>query len=142
MGEVMEKIWEIKIIKQFIKYFGVGLLAAVVNITSLYILSSIFLINYLLANIISFILGLIINYLLSKKYVFKDKSLNKILEFIIYGVIGVIGLGIDTLCLWLFTEKVNFYYMISKIISTGITFIWNFLARKLLYYVIERCGNK
>jgi len=138
----MKKLWEIKIVKQFIKYFGVGLIAAIVNITSLYILASILKINYLLANIISFIFGLIINYILSKRYVFKDKHMNKLLEFIIYGMIGVIGLGIDTLCLWLFTEKVNIYYMISKIISTGITFVWNFLARKFLYYIIERCGWK
>lgn len=138
----MKKIWEINIIKQFIKYFGVGFLAAIINITSLYILSSLLKINYLLANILAFILGLITNYILSKKYVFKNENLNKLLEFIIYGIIGVIGLGIDTLCLWLFTEKVNLYYMISKIVSTGITFIWNFLARKFLYYIIERCGNK
>lgn len=128
--------------KQFIKYFGVGLIAAIINILSLYLLSSILKINYIIANIIAFTLGLITNYILSKKFVFKSDKINKVLEFIIYGIIGIIGLGIDTLFLWLFTEKFKIYYMISKIISTGITFIWNFLARKLLYYFIDTRRTK
>ena len=48
---------------QFIRYFFVGGLAAVVNIGGLYILSGIFGIQYLLANVIAFILGLITLYI-------------------------------------------------------------------------------
>ena len=139
---MFKKILNKNFIIQFIKYFGIGLIAAIINILSLYLLSTIFKINYIIANIISFTLGLTTNYILSKKYVFINNNLNKLLEFIIYGLIGIIGLGIDTLFLWLFTDKFKIYYMISKIISTGITFIWNFLARKILYYFIDLRSKK
>lgn len=124
---------------QFIRYFFVGGIAAVVNIGSLFIFTDLFDINYIISNIFAFILGLITNYCLSKKFVFtNDNSMNKVFEFITYAVIGVLGLGIDTLMLWIFTNKFKIYYMISKIISTMITFIWNFVARKLLYKIFDK----
>ena len=83
---------------QFIRYFFVGGVAAVVNIGMLFIFTDVCHIYYLVSNIISFTLGLIVNYILSKLLVFQDKvSLSASKEFIIYAIIGVVGLGIDTL---------------------------------------------
>ncbi len=127
-----------KIIVDLIKYFGVAIVAAIVNIGMLYVFTDLCQLNYLISNIISFILGLITNYCLSKKYVFKESSLNKTIEFIVYAVIGIIGLGIDTVFFWLFTSKIGIYYMLSKIITTGLTFLWNFTARKYIYYITKK----
>ncbi len=124
---------------QFIRYLFVGGIAAVVNIGGLYVLNKAFNIYYLIANIISFILGLIVNYVLSKKFVFsKETSFSKIIEFIIYAVIGVIGLILDTIFMWIFTDKLHLYFMISKIISTILVFVWNFVGRKIIYVIIEK----
>ena len=124
---------------QFIRYLFVGGIAAIVNIGGLYVFNKAFNIHYLIANIISFILGLIVNYVLSKKFVFsKETSFSKIIEFIIYAVIGVIGLILDTLFMWIFTDKLHLYFMISKIISTILVFVWNFVGRKIIYVIIEK----
>ena len=124
---------------QFFRYIFVGGFAAVVNIGSLYIFKEALHMHYLIANILGFVLGLITNYLLSKYFVFaKEKSINKILEFIIYAIIGVVGLGFDTMFMWIFTDKVGMYFMISKLLSTGIVFIWNFGGKKLLYMLIDK----
>ena len=64
--------------------------------------------------------------------------MNIVFEFIMYAIIGVLGLGFDTLILWLLTSKASLYYMLSKIISTGLTFIWNFVARKILYKIFDK----
>ena len=123
---------------QFIRYFFVGGVAAVVNIGMLFIFTDVCHIYYLVSNIISFTLGLIVNYILSKLLVFQDKvSLSTSKEFIIYAIIGVVGLGIDTLLMSTFTDTFNIYYMLSKIISTLLVFIWNFGARKGLYKIIK-----
>jgi len=123
---------------QLFRYFWVGGVAAVVNIGMLFVFTEVCHFNYLISNILSFTLGLIVNYILSKKFVFSDDvKLSPVKEFIIYAIIGVIGLGLDTLFLWIFTEKIGIYYMISKIISTALVFIWNFGARKLLYKIIK-----
>jgi putative flippase GtrA len=133
----IEKTDDVKI--QFFRYLFVGGFAAVVNIGSLYLFKEYLHFYYLLANIVGFTLGLITNYILSKWLVFaKEESMNGIVEFIIYVIIGILGLGLDTLFIWLFTDKLKLYYMISKIISTGLVFIWNFLARKGMYVIANK----
>ena len=123
---------------QFIRYFIVGGIAAVVNIGLLFLLVDIFDINYILSNIIGFIFALLVNYGLSTMFVFtKDNSMSKIFELVMYVIIGVLGLGFDTLILWICTSKINIYYKISKIISTMLTFIWNFFAKKMLYKIFK-----
>ena len=100
-------------------------------------------IHYLIANIIGFILGLITNYILSKWLVFsKENDLNPVLEFITYAIIGVLGLGFDTLFMWLFTSIAGLYYMLNKSISTGLVFVWNFFARKAIYVLIDKLNRK
>ena len=119
---------------QFFRYIFVGGIAAVVNIGMLYIFTDIFKIYYLLSNVFSFSLGLIVNYILSKKF---EKAISKSKEFIIYAIIGVLGLIIDTLLVGLMTSILGLYYMLSKIISTILVFIWNFGARKIFYKIIK-----
>ena len=115
-----------------------GGIAAIVNIGMLYVFTDLFKIYYIISNILAFILGLVVNYLLSKKFVFQEKtSITKKKEFIIYAIIGVIGLGIDTILVWLFTSLCSIYYLLSKVISTLLVFIWNFVARKILYKVVK-----
>ncbi len=142
MKELLYKLFieETKDIKlQFFRYLFVGGFAAVVNIGLLFILTNFLHIHYLISNSIGFIGGLITNYILSKKLIFKtEKSFNKIAEFVIYAIIGIVGLVLDTLFMHLFTETIGFYYMLSKIISTALVFIWNFTGRKLLYIIIEK----
>lgn len=123
---------------QFFRYLFVGGIAAVVNIGMLYVFTDIMHINYIISNILSFTLGLFTNYILSKKFVFQgETSISKTKEFIIYAIIGVLGLGIDTFLVWLFTDVFKVYYMLSKLISTMIVFVWNFGARKVLYKFIK-----
>lgn len=138
MKKILNKVFiertnDVKI--QFIRYIFVGGVAAVVNIGSLYIFTELAHLYYLLSNILGFILGLATNYILSKILVFaKEEKFNKVIEFVIYAIIGVVGLGLDTLFLWLFTSM-GIYYILSKIISTALVFIWNFGARKGLYVI-------
>lgn len=141
MMEKMNKIFKVIFIEktensriQFLRYIFVGGISAVINIGTLYILKDIVNIHYLIANAIGFILGLITNYCLSKMLVFtKERMNNFLVEFIVYALIGLIGLGIDSLLMWILTSKLNIYYIISKIFSTMLVFIWNFGIRKAVY---------
>ena len=123
---------------QFFRYIFVGGISAIINIGSLYIFTEIVNLYYLLSNILGFLLGLITNYVLSKILVFtNEEKFIKIIEFTIYTIIGLIGLELDTLLLWLFTSM-GVYYLFSKIISTSLVFIWNFGARKISYIIIRK----
>ena len=88
-------------------------------------------INYLIAASLSFLAGLVINYLLSALWVFhSSKLLNKRHEFLLFSVIGLVGLGLTDLILWVLTSHFGFYYIFSKAVATVIVYFWNFGARK------------
>jgi putative flippase GtrA len=59
---------------------------------------------------------------------------NKYLEFLLFLVIGLIGLGLNELFLWMLTDLAHVYYLISKILTAVVVYLWNFFARKILLF--------
>jgi len=120
---------------QLIRYTFVGGLAFIIDFGTLFILTEYLNIHYLISAGIAFISGLIINYLISTKWVFSKRSYNnRNLEFLLFAFIGVAGLGLNELFMWIFTDLFLIYYLFSKIITTVIVYFWNFLARKFLLF--------
>ena len=120
---------------QLFRYGFVGGAAFLVDYGVLVLLTEVFGMHYLLSATISFILGLITNYLLSVVWVFNNRTLgNRWAEFTVFTIIGVIGLGLNALIMYVCTDKMGIHYMISKIISTVIVFFWNFFARKIVLF--------
>ena len=92
-------------------------------------------IPYLISAAIAFIVGLIINYLISVYWVFNKNRDNKpAREFLFFAAIGVVGLLFNELIMFAGTDLLHLHYMLSKIISTMIVFFWNFFARKILLF--------
>ncbi len=126
---------------QFFRYLFVGGLATVVDWAVSYILFKFVFHESLavVANSLSFVAGLIVNYIISTFWVFKpDKTKSRFVEFIQFAAIGLVGLlltmGITKLFeIWL-ADKTSAYQIIAKIVSTGVAFFWNFFARKILLF--------
>jgi putative flippase GtrA len=120
---------------QLFRYTFVGGIAFIFDFSTLYLLTEFFQVYYLISAAIAFLLGLTINYVLSIFWVFKTRVIkSKWLEFGIFALIGIIGLGLNELIIWTFTEYVGFHYMASKIVSTVIIYLWNFFTRKYILY--------
>jgi putative flippase GtrA len=120
---------------QFIRSLIVGSIAAVIDISLLYIFTNNLKIHYLISAAMSFTVGLTVNYFLSKKWIFyKVNFQNRFTEFSIFLIIGTVGLLLNELFIWYFTSQLNIYYMLSKIIATLIVFSWNFSSRKLILF--------
>lgn len=116
---------------QLLKYTIVGGICTVLDFFLLYALTHFFGINYLLSSVISFMSGTLFNYFLCIGWIFDIRVIKKRhQEFLYYILITGIGLVINTLIIWLLTEYLGVYFMISKIVAVFITFWWNFLARK------------
>ncbi|MDQ1332184.1 MAG: hypothetical protein QG576_218 [Bacteroidota bacterium] len=120
---------------QLIRYTFVGGLAFIIDFGTLFILTEYLNIHYLISAGIAFILGLTINYLISTIWVFSKRSFkNQNLEFLLFAFIGIAGLGLNELFMWVFTDLLLIYYLVSKIITTIIVYFWNFFARKYLLF--------
>ena len=128
----------------FIQMFRYGLVACValfVDFTTLYLLTSGAGFHYLLSAAIAFMLGLATNFLLSVRWVFAARRVaDRNLEFLIFGVIGLFGLGLTELLMWLLTQKAGLHYLGSKMVATVIVFFWNFLVRK--YTLFDKQAKK
>lgn len=117
---------------QFGRYIFVGGLAFVVDIGTLFLLTSKAEVHYLVSAALAFLLGLMANYILSRGWVFPRRALqNATLEFAVFGAIGVVGLGLNELGMWLLSSFLGLYYLYSKLITTAVVFFWNFGARKM-----------
>ena len=120
---------------EFIRYFGASLLALAVDAGSLALMTSVLGIPYLISGALSFSLGLIVIYVLSIMWVFEKRDMhNPVNEFIIFAIVGIVGLGINELVLWFLTGYFGFFYLVSKVASVIIVFTWNFFARKALLF--------
>ncbi len=123
------------LLQQFSRYLVVGGLAFVVDFGSLYLLTEFAGLHYLISAAIAFLFGLLTNYWLSRLWVFDRRTMENVaMEFVVFTVIGIVGLGLNEAIIWFVREKLHFHYMIAKAISSGIVLIWNFGARKSVLF--------
>ena len=88
-------------------------------------------INYLISSGCSFCVSVVVNYILSIKYVFDaDKDANKIKEFLVFLILSIGGLIINQIVMWIAVDGIGIHYMISKIGATAIVMVYNFITRK------------
>ncbi len=124
-----------KLLVQFVRYFFVGGFAFVVDFGLLYILTEYAGLHYLLSATLSFIAGLLVNYIISCLWVFNgSKFKNRLVEFLFFAAIGVVGLALNDALIWLFTDCIGTHYMFSKIVAAAMVYLWNFFARKYLVF--------
>lgn len=127
--ELFKKPHPTGLIKLF-RYFFVALVAYVFDFGILVGLTSGFGVYYLVAATLSFTVGVTINYLLSRRWVFPDSKYSRKTEMAGVLLIGLVGLILNTILLAAFTDLLGIFYVYSKIIATIIVFFWNFFARR------------
>ena len=118
-------------LSQLCRYTLVGAIAFAFDFGALFGFTHFLGVHYLLSAGMAFLIGLCVNYALSTQWVFRRRSIrSKSVEFLLFALIGVAGLGLNELLIWFFTEITGFHYLLSKIVSTVFVYLWNFFARK------------
>lgn len=121
-----------KLIAQFMKFGVVGVIAFIIDFGVMVFLTEVFAIPYLISTTIAFTVSVIFNYVASMRYVFVRKDdMSRRREFIIFVLLSVIGLVLNDVFMWLLVDFFFIDYRISKIITTVLVAIWNFVSRKI-----------
>ncbi len=128
-------------IKQFISYFFVGGVAAIVEWIMFFLFANVMTLNYILSTVLAFIFSTTTNWILGRVFTFKNSTSYKNnvgKEAFAVFLVSAIGLLFNMFLMYIFVTVMGFDSVIgktaSKIAATGIVFIWNFLIRKLVVY--------
>jgi putative flippase GtrA len=92
-------------------------------------------VHYLLAAPIAFCLGLALVYQLSVRWVFRYRRLDDPrAEFMVFAFIGVAGAIINEAVIFAGVEGLALSFELAKVVSAGIVFCVNFIARKTFLF--------
>lgn len=116
----------------FVKYCFVGGFSTVFD-WGTYTTLLFFNINYLLATCAGFMVGIIVNYILSKKMVFITESKIGKYDIFAYIAIGLIGLLLSMGLMYGFVNIFKSHKLFSRMFVTILVLFWNYFARKNIY---------
>ena len=87
--------------------------------------------NYLAATTVSFAVSIVVNYVLSMRYVFTHRDgLSRKREFTIFAVLSAVGLGLNDLYMFVGVGLLNIGTMAMKLISTFFVTWYNYFTRR------------
>jgi putative flippase GtrA len=125
----------VKLIAEGSRYIAAGGLALAVDFGTYVGLIRLLGVHYLVAAPIGFSLGLALMYVLSVRWVFRERRLaDARIEFAVFAGIGIAGLLLNQLVIWLGVEKAGLAYETAKLVSAALVFCFNFCSRKLALF--------
>jgi putative flippase GtrA len=120
---------------KILKYFIVGSIAALTDISLFYIFAKLLGFNYLLVAFFSYTIATFVNYILSISFVFKSgiKYSKKVEISLIYLISGI-AIFINQFSLYILVDLLFIEMITSKVIATMITFLWNYFMRSNIIF--------
>ena len=124
-----------RLLLEFARYAMLSAFALLVDFGILVFATEVVGFRYLFAGALGFCVGVVIVYLGSVAWVFEQRQLDDAkMEFGVFVAIGVVGLVLNELILWLGTGFLPFHYSQSKVAAAGIVFLSNYATRKYLLF--------
>ncbi len=115
-------------ISKFIKFLVVGLTGVFVDFGFTYLFKEKAHVQKYLANAIGFTIAATSNYVLNRVWTFQSVNPQILMEYSEFLLIAIIGLGLNTLILWLIVSRLNWNFYFAKLFAIGFVTLWNFFA--------------
>lgn len=121
-------------LRQVIVYLIVGAVAALLDITLIFILVEFLHIWYLLAAVIAFISVATLGFFLHKKFTFRHTGGKNRLRYLIFLFIAGSGILWEVSFLFIFVEFFRIWYLIAAVMTKFIVLSWNFSMNKFITF--------
>jgi len=125
-GKLVSKILKLDIVK----YFIIACLGTIIDFSISYLLYERAGLNYLLASNFGIICGFIFQYINSIKFIFKNNRFAD--SLIVFVVTFLFGIILTNITIWISFELIKLAFMISKVLSIGVSFFITYFIRKKL----------
>ncbi|MBN3035904.1 MAG: GtrA family protein [Bacteroidales bacterium] len=119
---------------KFIKFAAVGFSGLFVDFGITFLCKEKIRIQKYLSNAIGFTSAATTNYLLNRVWTFQSHDPRIMLEYSQFLIISLIGLGINTLVLWILNSRFHIHFYLSKLLAIGVVTLWNFLANYFITF--------
>ncbi|HCM26007.1 MAG: hypothetical protein A2Z99_18250 [Treponema sp. GWB1_62_6] len=120
---------------QVFRYLIVSVVSLAVDTGILFLLTEAVGLHYLVSAAIGYAAGLVVNYFISVVWVFHSSKLNsKTVEFGVFVVIGLIGMGLNELILGLWVGVIGLHYLPGRFVSAVIGYTWKYVARRVALF--------
>lgn len=125
------------LLSELFRYGMVSGVALIIDFGCLLLLAQLF--HYLLAATLSFILGGVVAYFLSVRFVFQHRKLDQVAtELSLFIALGLVGLIINAAIISMSVSYWSLSIPFAKILAANGTFTSNFILRKWLLFTAAR----
>ncbi len=122
-------------ITKFLKFACVGLSGVIVDFSITWFFKEVVKIQKYVANAIGFTVAATSNYFFNRIWTFESHDPQIAIEYIKFFSFSLVGLGINTLILWVLVSKFKQRFYLSKLFAIGVVTIWNFFMNWLFTFV-------
>ncbi|WP_348688282.1 GtrA family protein [uncultured Dubosiella sp.] len=120
--------------KEIINYLIFGVLTTVVNIVVFALCAEVFHIQYLIANVLAWIMSVIFAYVTNRKYVFESKSEDIGKEVTKFFSSRLSTLALDMIVMWLLVDILTASNLIAKVLANILVIIANYILSKVFVF--------
>jgi putative flippase GtrA len=120
--------------QQIFKFIIVGGFCACIEFITFNIMIDLLKINYLIANVISIVIAVSINYLLSRAFVFEKSRYSKRDEFLSFALFSVLAIALNQVILWLLFTVIHMDVRLCKALAIIIVAFFNYLTKKYIVF--------
>lgn len=120
--------------RQIVKFIIVGGFCASIEFITFNIFVDFFKIQYLIANVISIVIAVILNYLLSRAFVFQKSKYSQRNEFLSFVFFSVVAILMNQMILWLLFNIAHLDLRICKALAIITVAFFNYLTKKYIVF--------
>lgn len=125
-----------------VKYFCVGGIAALVDLSLFAVFTLWMSFNYLVVGGIGFLVATAVNYLLCIRYVYQSGRRFSVRgEVIGVYIISAIGLTLHEIILYVSREDFGLHLLVCKILAIALVFFWNFSLRNFYLFAQPKTND-
>jgi len=120
---------------KFLKFGIVGGTGVIVDFSFTWLCKEKLHIQKYIANSIGFTIAATTNWFLNRIWTFHSHNPEVLNEYSRFLIISAIGLGINSLVLWILTDKFKLNFYLSKLGAIAVVTVWNFFANYYYTFV-------
>lgn len=123
--------------KEIINYLIFGGLTTLVSIGTYALFTIVFNIDYLVSNVLSWIIAVLFAFITNKLFVFASKSRSKkqvSKEIVSFFFFRIVSLGIQMIIMYVFVDLLSINDLITKVIAQVIVILSNYIFSKVFVF--------